>query len=213
MGFNKVFGIGLLGAATLLNLACSPVVAQAPSRPVLYYAYISSVGYVPVYAAAPVTRTSAVSTYGTSAPAAGQPSYYTEDNPDAQEEKPDEKLPAHPRPPARQRRIAHQRLQDHLDRSGPRVRDAGARSGSRVYLPREGEMGRGRHHRRKELESACPVGQSRDGQLRPDRSGTAAAGRAPPGDTYTADLEPCSASLALDRSLSVSLAAARRAAL
>jgi len=94
MGFRKWITIGFFSAAALLGLTCASALAQSISRPILYYAYMPGVGYVPVYAAtaAPVARTAAA-TYGSSAPA-GQPSYYTEDNPAVQEEKPDEKLPA-----------------------------------------------------------------------------------------------------------------------
>ncbi len=91
-------GVWLLSAAGLLALAGSPAAAQAPSRPVLYYCLVPGVGYVPVYAASavPAARASVPSTvtYGASAPREGQPSYYTEDYPGAEEEKPDQKLPA-----------------------------------------------------------------------------------------------------------------------
>jgi uncharacterized protein (TIGR03000 family) len=82
----------------LLALAVSPAAAQTPSRPVLYYYLVPGVGYVPVYAAyaAPAAHTSAPSsvTYGAAAPRGGQPNYYTEDYPNAEKEKPDQKLPA-----------------------------------------------------------------------------------------------------------------------
>lgn len=88
----------LFCAAFAFALTAAPALAQMP-RTVLYYCFVPGVGYVPVYAsapAAPVVRAAApdtVTTYG-AAPKLGEPSYYTEDNPRAEAEKPDRKLPA-----------------------------------------------------------------------------------------------------------------------
>ncbi len=86
-------------AACVLAWAASPVVAQTPPRTTLYYCFVPGTGYVPVYAAtpaAPVVRAAApdaAPAYG-SAQQPGEPNYYSEDNPRAEEEKPDQKLPA-----------------------------------------------------------------------------------------------------------------------
>jgi uncharacterized protein (TIGR03000 family) len=90
---KKLAAIGFLAAAFILAPTASPLFAQTP-RPILYYAFMPGVGYVPVYA--PLVRAAAPDAtprYG-AAPQAGQPSYYTEDNPLAEEEKADQKLPA-----------------------------------------------------------------------------------------------------------------------
>jgi uncharacterized protein (TIGR03000 family) len=89
----------LVGAACILGLAATPVLAQTPPRAILYHCYMPGVGFVPVYVAspaAPIVRAAApeaAPTYG-AAQQPGEPNYYTEDNPRAEEEKPDQKLPA-----------------------------------------------------------------------------------------------------------------------
>ena len=89
--------VWLLCATFVLALTAAPALAQMPPRTVLFYTFVPGMGYVPVYAAAPIVRASApesTPTYG-AAPKPGEPSYYTEDNPRAEEEKPDQALPAH----------------------------------------------------------------------------------------------------------------------
>jgi uncharacterized protein (TIGR03000 family) len=95
MGRTNKSAMGwLLGAGCALVLAASPALAQTLPRPILYYTFVPGTGYVPVYAS--IVRAAAPEakpTYG-AAPQAGQPSYYTEDNPLTEDEKPDQKLPA-----------------------------------------------------------------------------------------------------------------------
>ena len=89
--------VWLLGAALTVALMGSAALAQAPQRPILYHYFVPGVGYVPVYAAAPVRATDSASAprYGAQATQNGQPGYYTEDYPGSEQEKPDQKLPAH----------------------------------------------------------------------------------------------------------------------
>jgi uncharacterized protein (TIGR03000 family) len=91
---NKSAFVCLLVAVSVFVLAASSALAQTSPRTILYYAFVPGTGYVPVYA--PLVRAAApeaTPTYG-AAPQSGQPSYYTEDNPLAEDEKPDQKLPA-----------------------------------------------------------------------------------------------------------------------